>query len=100
MKHIVFTFEEPIIAIQRVRNEVFPSGDHTITVFNYNMMHRICNVLRDMHINCTMTSNSQIVLGEEYHIIINASGDEFAIATGKDDMRVLSSEQYFEEFCI
>lgn len=100
MKHIVFNFAEPIVAIQRVRNEVFPSDERVIAVFNYAMLRRIMNVLKDLHIECSILGGSQILLDEEYHIVCNAVDDEFAIVKGKDEMRVLTSEQYFEEFCI
>lgn len=96
MKHIVFEFSEPIVAIQRVCNEVFPSGDRTITVYNYNMMHRIVNVLRDMYIECTMTSNSEIVLSDEYYIVIDINSDEFTIVRGNDDMKVLDAHEYIK----
>lgn len=101
MKHLRFTFAEPIVGIQRVRNEVFTSDERTIVCYDYNMMHRICGVLRDLQVNCTMNSNSEIILGDDYHISLDASNlDEFYVVKGYDDMRVLDSIDVFREECI
>lgn len=100
MKHIVFTLSEPIVAIQRVRNYVYPTDNDVIVVDQVDWFARMCNLLRDLHISF-WTNRDQIHLIGDYHIVIDKSNlEEFYITKGKDDMRILESDQYFEEFCI
>ena len=70
MKHIIFNFVEPVVAIQRVRNEVFTEDEHTITCYNRTIRKRLYGALRDLQVNCKMDDNSHIILLDDCRIAL------------------------------
>ena len=102
MKHIRFTFAEPIVGIQRVRNEVYTSDEKTIVVYDCDMMEKILGVFDDLHIKYTVNGAwSEIILGDDFYVSLKMSNlDEFYVVKGHDSMRVLDSIDVFKEECI
>ena len=98
MKHIIFNFVEPIVAIQRVRNEVFTEDEHTITCYNRTIRKRLYGALRDLQVNCKMDDNSHIILQDDCRIALEASNlNKFYVVRGYDDMQVLEAIDYHKE---
>lgn len=96
MKHIVFSTSEMVLAIQRVRNFVYPANGDVIIVDHADWFTRICGLLKDLHIHF-WTYKNQIHLTNGYYILIDkANLDEFYISKGKDEMEILDEQQYYE----
>lgn len=98
MKHVVFTTSEAVLAIQRVRNTVYPSTDADVIVVDQaDWFTRICGLLKDLHVQF-WTYRDQIHLTGDYHVCIdNYNLDEFYITKGKDEMRILNEMEYYAE---
>lgn len=91
MKHIKFTFAEPIIGIQYVHNEVFVGGSWQLCVADNGIAQRLRLMLMDLQIplkpkRIGLGGYNEIRLdGGFYFTFIN---DEIFVMHGNDDIYV------------
>lgn len=92
MKHLKFSFAEPVAGIQRVRNEVFLAGDKLmvsskslyLTVSNF-LLDEGCGKLRS-RIKNPNQALYEVELPDGYHYEISNDGDEIIVMKGRDSV--------------
>lgn len=92
MKHIKFTFAEPIIGIEYAHNEVFVGGSWQLCVASKEIAQRLRGMLMDLHVPIkkgprpSKTAYCEIRLdGDFYFTFVN---DEIFVMRGHDDIYV------------
>ena len=91
MKHLKFSFAEPVAGIQRVRNEVFLAGDK-LMVSSRSLSQTIIEFLGDC--GCgkrrrpakTNGAFYEVELPDGYHYEISNDGDEIIVMKGRDSI--------------
>lgn len=92
MKHIKFTFAEPIIGIQYVHNEVFVGGSWQLCVASREIAMRLRGILMDLHIPIKKGPRTpgggyhEIRLDRDYYFAF--VNDEIFVMHGHDDIYV------------
>ena len=92
MKHIKFTFAEPIVGIQYVHNEVFVGGSWQLCVASKEIAMRLRGMLMDLHIPVkkrvrpSMMAYHEIHLGDDFYFAF--VNDEIFVMHGHDDIYV------------
>lgn len=91
MKHIKFTFAEPIVGIQYVHNEVFVGGSWQLCVASRDIAQRLRGMLMDLHVPLKpkLRSHSnyhEIRLDCDYYFAF--VNDEIFVMHGYDDVYV------------
>ena len=95
MKHIKFTFAEPIVGIEYVHNEVFLDEENILCVANKEFACRIKGMLMDLNIPLAPCLRSRrgrggynrIKLKDGYHF--DACSDEIFVMRGNNDIYVV-----------
>ena len=91
MKHLKFSFAEPIVGIQRVRNEVFLAGDK-LMVSSMSLSRTIIEFLADAGCGKRRRSANrngafyEVELPDGFHYEINNGGDEIIVMKGCDSV--------------
>lgn len=94
MKHIKFTFAEPIVGIQYVHSEVFVGGSQQLCIASKEIAQRLRGMLMDLHIplkkpGCRNSSYHEIYLGDGYYFhCYSFVNDEIFVIHGYDDIYV------------
>jgi len=92
MKHIKFTFAEPIVGIQYVHNEVFVGDFWQLCVASKEIAQRLRGMLMDLHVPIrkrarrSMTAYHEIHLGDDFYFAF--VNDEIFVMRGHDDIYV------------
>ena len=84
MKHIKFTFSEPIIGIESVPSEVFTFGPERLCVVNKGIAHRLHGMLMDFQIPL---KSAHFAKNGGWNVI--RLGDGFRFVTINDEIFVM-----------
>ena len=90
MKHIKFEFAEPLVTIQRVRNEIFLGDDGALWVLSPLVKQQIEFLLMSEHIPVKRLrprredGYCKIHLGFMHHFDLNLEDDEIIIVKGQN----------------
>lgn len=96
MKHIKFTFAEPIVGIQYVHDEVFPTGERELSISSRVIRDRLYGVLMDLHVPlCPRPRRSnecgyyKITLKDDYYF--GFTNGEIFVMHGYDDLYIVDA---------
>jgi len=92
MRHIKFEFAEPLVAIQRVRNEVFLGDDGALWVasgFIYRKIRNYLGLLGIPNVNGRTDGYRKIVLGDPTMSFMSTfDAEEIVVVRGRDRVRI------------
>lgn len=97
MKHIKFTFAEPIVGIQYVHDEVFPTGERELSISSRAIRDRLRGVLMDLHVSLCPRPRRSNELGGYYKITLKDdyyfgfTNGEIFVMRGYDDLYIVDA---------